>query len=251
MRKTEIAGLLALAAMLLAGCVSDRAHPPVAVSLPVPLAESEPMPAARPQEPDLLREAAAQPSAPFEGDGWEDMFDGETLEGWSETRFGGGGEVECRSGVIFMGMGSPFTGINWTNPFPTMNYEVALDAMRLMGSDFFCGLTVPVGATHCTFIVGGWGGALTGISSIDGMDASENETSKFRNFEQGKWYRIRLRVTPKKLEAWIDDEKLVDVDTEDRKLAVRPGEIEMSIPFGIASWQTAAALREIKFRLLE
>ena len=82
-------------------------------------------------------------------------------------------------------MGDPFTGINWTNDFPKMNYEVALDAMRVMGSDFFCGLTVPVGDTFCSLIVGGWGGSLVGISSLDGMDASENETTKFISFEIG------------------------------------------------------------------
>ena len=109
-------------------------------------------------------------------------------------------------------MGNPFTGVNWTNDFPKMNYEVAFDAMRVMGSDFFCGLTVPVGESFCSLIVGGWGGTLVGISSLDGMDASENETTKFVSFETGRWYRIRLRVTEKKLQAWIDQEKLVDVD---------------------------------------
>ena len=82
------------------------------------------------------------------------------------------------------------TGINWTNRVPKVNYEVTLDAMRVTGSDFFCGLTVPVSDSFCTLIVGGWGGSLVGISSLDGQDASENETTKFFNFEQGKWYRI-------------------------------------------------------------
>jgi hypothetical protein len=129
-----------------------------------------------------------------------------------------------------------------------MNYEVALDAMRLTGSDFFCGLTVPVGTNCCSLIVGGWGGSLVGISSLDGMDASENETTKFTNFETGRWYRIRLRVREKRIQAWIDKEKVVDVDTTDKRIAVRPGDIELSQPFGIAAWQTSSALREIKFR---
>jgi hypothetical protein len=129
-----------------------------------------------------------------------------------------------------------------------MNYEVALDAMRLTGSDFFCGLTVPVGTNCCSLIVGGWGGSLVGISSLNGMDASENETTKFSNFESGHWYRIRLRVREKRIQAWIDKEKLVDVDTTDKRISVRPGDIELSQPFGIAAWQTSTALREVKFR---
>ena len=196
----------------------------------------------------VLPPGAAQPPAPFAGTGWQPMFDGESLTGWRETPFAGHGEIHCQDGVIVLSMGDPFTGINWTHELPRMNYEVALDAMRLMGSDFFCGLTVPVGTNFCSLIVGGWGGSLVGISSLDGMDASENETTKFVSFESGRWYHIRLRVTEKKLEAWIDREKLVDVATEDRKISVRPGDIELSEPFGLAAWQSSAALREIKFR---
>src|SRR5438309_7593947 len=117
-----------------------------------------------------------------------------------------------------MGISKPFTGINFTNDFPKVNYEIALDAMRVAGSDFFCGLTIPVGDAFCSLIVGGWGGSLVGVSSLDGQDASENETTKFINFEQGRWYRIRFRVTEKKLEAWIDDEKLINVSTDEKKI---------------------------------
>ena len=195
-----------------------------------------------------LPTGAALPPLSFEGDGWQAMFDGQTLAGWRETPFAGHGEVHCQDGVIVVSMGDPFTGLNWTNEFPKMNYEVALDAMRVMGSDFFCGLTVPVGTNCCSLIVGGWGGSLIGISSLNGMDASENETTKFSNFESGRWYRIRLRVTEKRIQAWVDKEKLMDVDTTDKRISVRPGDIELSQPIGVAAWQTASALREIKFR---
>jgi len=145
-------------------------------------------------------------------------------------------------------MGDPFTGINWTNDFPKMNYEIALDAMRVNGADFFCGLTVPVQDSFCSLIVGGWGGALVGISSLDGMDASENETTKYVTFTQNRWYRIRLRVTHDRLEAWIDQEKLIDVVTEGKRISLRPGEIEESKPLGLACWQTGAAWRQIQVR---
>jgi hypothetical protein len=179
------------------------------------------------------------------------MFDGKTLAGWRQTDFAGHGSVECESGTMVLNMGDPFTGINWTNEVPKINYEVALDAMRVMGSDFFCGLTVPVGDTFCSLIVGGWGGSVFGISSLDSMDASENETTKFFNFEKGRWYRIRLRVTEAKIEAWIDKEKLVDVVITGKRISVRPGDIELSKPLGIAAWQTTAALREIKMRRVD
>src|SRR6266536_6593801 len=198
---TLLAGLL-----WLAGCASEPNKP---VSQTAPGKEqtaAAATPATRPTPEDVLRQAAAKPSAPFEEDDWQPMFDGQTLKGWRETQFAGRGEVECRSGLLALNTGDPFTGVNLTNDFPKMNYEVALDALRLMGSDFFCGLTVPVGDTFCSLIVGGWGGSLVGISSLDGMDASENETTKFMNFESGRWYRLRLRVTEGKIQAWIDND---------------------------------------------
>lgn len=211
-------------------------------------ATTAPPPAATTPSRITLPPGATQPPAAFEGEGWQTMFDGQSLAGWRETPFAGHGEVHCQADLLVLSMGDPFTGVNWTNDFPKVNYEVALDAMRVMGSDFFCGLTVPVGTNFCSLIVGGWGGSLVGISSLDGLDASENETSKFTKFESGRWYRIRMRVTEKRIQAWIDKEKLVDVVTTDRRISVRPGDIEHSKPFGLAAWQTTAALREIKFR---
>ena len=76
--------------------------------------------------------------------------------------------------------------------------------MRVDGIDFFCGLTFPVADSHASFIVGGWGGTVVGISSIDGMDASENATTKYVKFQLKRWYKIRIRVTPTSIQAWID-----------------------------------------------
>jgi len=196
----------------------------------------------------VLQRAATNTSAPLEGEGWRPMFDGKTFKGWRETEFAGRGEIQCKPGLIILKMGDPFTGINWTNDFPKINYEIALDAMRVTGSDFFCGLTVPVGDSFCSLIVGGWGGSVVGISSLDGMDASENETSKFMNFENGRCYRIRVRVTGTKIQAWIDKEKLIDVETTGKRISVRPGDIDLSKPLGLSAWETAAAFRGINFR---
>jgi hypothetical protein len=243
-----IAVIVSATLIVVAGCVS---HPTKAPRQSAP--DPKPVaPAVAQHAPtDNLKEAAAKPSQPFEGEGWVPFFDGKTLTGWRETDFAGHGAVESESGLIVLNTGDPLTGINWTNRVPNMNYEVALDAMRVTGSDFFCGLTVPVSNSFCTLIVGGWGGSLVGISSLDGQDASENETTKFLSAEQGRWYRIRLRVTQSRIEAWIDKEKFVNVDTTDKQISLRAGDIESSKPFGIASYQTTAALREIKLRRVD
>ena len=209
----------------------------------------------RPAVPVPAREQKelTEPSAtaPVRWPEWKTLFDGNTLTGWKVTDFAGHGDVRVENGKLILAMGAALTGINWTNPLPRMDYEIALEAMKVDGSDFFCGLTFPVAETYCSFIVGGWGGGVVGISSIDGQDASMNETTKYMGFEKGRWYKIRVRVTRNKIEAWIDQEKMVDLDTTERKITMRYGEIELSKPLGIATWVTTAALRDIKMRSVE
>ena len=197
---------------------------------------------------EIVHAAALKPLSPLPGDGWHSLFDGSSLDGWRVTNFGGPGRVELQDGLMVFRMGSPFTGANYTKEVPKLNYEVTLEAMRVAGDDFFCGLTFPAGDSFASLIVGGWGGRLVGISSIDYEDASENETTQTMSFETGRWYRIRLRVSEQKIEAWIDQKKIVNVVTTGRKLSLRAGQIELSKPFGVASWLTSAAIRDIKLR---
>lgn len=231
-----------LAAVILVGCATSEQVPERVESGEVPPAVS-PEPESQPR---------ATPPADLPEDGsWVEMFDGSTLKGWEPINFGGEGETEIVDGAIRLNMGEPFTGIVWTNPVPRMNYEISLEAARLMGVDFFCGLTVPVRESHCTFIVGGWGGGIVGISSLDGLDASENETATMMPFEDKRWYAIRLRVTEEKIEGWIDDEKVVNVTLLDKKVGMRPGEIELCAPLGIASWTTTSGIRNIRIRAVK
>ena len=127
--------------------------------------------------------------------------------------------------------------------------EITLEAMRFEGSDFFCGLTFPVNDRPCTLILGGWGGSLCGLSSLDHMDASENETTRMISFENDKWYRVRLRVVPDHIQAWLNDEALFDVDVTGKNLDIRI-EVEESKPLGIATWNTGGAVRNIKLKKL-
>lgn len=192
--------------------------------------------------------APAAPAATTANDGWLPLFDGQTLKNWRITEFAGHGDVRVEKGQIFLDAGSALTGVTFTNQPPTNNFEIAYEAMKLNGSDFFGSLTFPFGKAHCTYVVGGWGGAVIGISSIDGADASENETTKFVKFDNNRWYRVRVRVTPGRIEAWLDDERLVNLDAKDHTINMRAGEIEENIPLGLSSYQTAATLRNIRWR---
>jgi hypothetical protein len=182
------------------------------------------------------------------------LFDGKTLDGWEVSDYAGHGEVEVLDGKIMLPRGESLTGINLTKKrfaevMPKVDYEVTLEAMRVDGNDFFCGLTFEVNDDPCSLIVGGWGGSLVGLSSLNDADASENETTAFHSFEKNKWYRIRLRVKQDHIDAWIDDEHIVNVGIEDVRLSVRL-EVESSRPFGIASWCTGSAVRNIQVRSL-
>lgn len=188
-----------------------------------------------------------QDAAEFED--WTLLSDGQSLEGWDITNFGPQGPVYVSGGNIILEMGDPITGITWKEDFPVTNYEVQLEAKKVTGNDFFCGMTFPVGKSFCSLIVGGWSGPVVGLSSVDGLDATENETRNLRKFEPGTWYKIRLRVTPEKIEAWIDNEQVVNLLTAGRELSIRP-EVNLSRPFGIASWRTTAALRNIMMKEL-
>ena len=180
---------------------------------------------------------------------WTPLFDGNQLGQWKSTKFGGEGDVTIKGKSIHMAFGNSLSGITYNGKLPTTNYEIRLEAQKVDGIDFFCGLTFPVAKSHCTFVVGGWAGGVVGLSSIDGFDASENETTKYMVFKKGVWYKIRVRVEPNRIRTWIDDKMIVDVDIKDLKSDPRP-EVDLSKPLGISAYETKAALRNIEIRPL-
>ena len=189
--------------------------------------------------------AAAQPKA---GE-WQPLFDGKSLQGWRETPFTGHGKVRVENGTIVLGPGAPMTGFTFTGDLPKTNYEVRFEAARIDGNDFFASLTFPVGDSFCTWVTGGWGGDIVGLSSLDGWDASDNETRTYFDFEKRRWYAFRLQVTPARIAAWIDDKQIINVEIGGRTVGLRHGEISLSAPLGFASYGTTGALRKIDFRL--
>ena len=182
----------------------------------------------------------------------EALFDGRTLDGWELTSFGGEGDCYVEDGAIVLAAGDPVTAINLPEDYdlPTDNYELLVEAKRIEGTDFFATVTFPVGDSFCSLVVGGWAGTLIGLSSIDGDDASMNETRSLKTFEDDRWYRIRLRVAEDNISAWIDDKKLVDLNTVGRKISLR-SEMIPCRPLGVASYITTAAIRKVELRRLE
>jgi hypothetical protein len=190
--------------------------------------------------------AGTAPAAPAAGE--QVLFDGKTLKNWKVADFAGGGKVEVKDGAIVIGMGEPMTGIVWSGgEIPKMDYEITLEAKKVDGSDFFCALTFPYGKKSCTFVCGGWGGIVTGLSTIDGFDASDNETTNTKEFKANTWYKIRVRATEEEIECWINGEQLVDVETKEKQIDIRL-ECEPCVPMGVATFQTTGALRNMRMK---
>lgn len=165
---------------------------------------------------------------------------------WVEVSGGAVDENE----TLRLGWGDMLTAARWKGEIPEPPFELELEARRVDGTDFFCAVTFPArGPDECvTLVVGGWGGAVVGISSIDDLDAQDNETRTLMKFETGKWYRIRLVCETEAIRVWIDGEAVIDVNTAGRKLSLRPGPITDCAPFGLGTWQTTGEFRGIRWR---
>jgi hypothetical protein len=197
----------------------------------------------------LVLSAAAPARADDKDAGWKKLFDGKTLDGWKPS-FDDSGKASVKDGTIVLEKGKKMSGLTYKKgDFPKSDYEVVLEGKRVEGRDFFATTTFPVGDGFCSLVVGGWGGMLVGISSINGSDASENETTTNLEFKEDTWYRIRIRVSPAKVEAWIGDEKVVDVERKGKTFSTRI-ECEDCQPFGIATYDTVGAVRDIRVRML-
>lgn len=184
-----------------------------------------------------------------------ELFASDRLEGWKklDDLIGGGASVTMEGGVLTLGEGNPMNGVV-IDPahfdLPDTAYEIEVEAMRVEGEEIFCGLTFPVpGRDTCvSFIAGGWGGGTTGISSLDGSDASRNETMSVQHYRNGQWYAIRIRAERDYLQVWVDGKTVVAVNTKGRQLGMRSGEIEECQPFGLMTWDTSARFRHLRLR---
>lgn len=194
--------------------------------------------------------AGDEPAKPTKKKADQAKLEWKPLKGsWKECQFGGDGPIEITDKLIKVEIGDPLTGIQWTGDVVRENYEVELEARRTDGFDFFCALTFPVGKDHVSFVLGGWGGGIVGISSIDGRDASDNKTTMFQSFDDKKWYKIRARVDAHQIQCWIDDVPTCEQVRKGHEFDIRY-EMDPCTPLGLAAFQCDAEYRNIRWRIL-
>lgn len=179
------------------------------------------------------------------------LFDGDSLSGWRVITdwIGGGADVSVIDGAIHIADGTVFNGIVREDfSKPDGPYEIRLEAMRVEGRDIFLGITFPVvGKDTCiSFVAGGWGGETTGLSNIDGMDAMENATGSAQRYENGRWYAFRIRVSEERIDVWMDERHICGVYHFDKKISMRPGEADLTVPFGFFTYATTSAIRKVE-----
>lgn len=195
----------------------------------------------------LLLAAGACQAAPT----WQPLLDDPSA--WEGVSLGGEGEVRVEAGgPIELAFGSPLTAAGWRPealPFTDL-YEVEVVASRLDGTDFFCALNLPLGDQTATVVLGGWGGALCGLSCVDGMDASMNQTRSFQDFVRGKPVRLRVRVDAQEIAAWLDDEALFVIERSGHEFSLRT-EVEPVGRLGVSSFQTSARIHSMRWRPLQ
>lgn len=185
-----------------------------------------------------------------------DLFAQDQIPHWVSAGIPDEGRTEVTVGQALLEPGGPLTGLkfdNWKQAgMPVTDYAISFEATRVEGADFFAGVTFPVGnvETCATWVIGGWGGGLVGVSSIDGLDAAENSTRSEHHFVNGKAYRFRLEVRADDLRGWIDDRLVINVSIKGRVISLRPGYIEKCSPFGLASYSTTSQIRDLRIEML-
>gem|GEM_PF-5458044 len=184
--------------------------------------------------------------------GWYALFDGKTLTGWEVVRYGGDGQPFVRKGALVIPRATtgPMTGLRWVGePLPVNNYEVFYEARRVAGNDIFGALTFPYGNTSASLIFAGWGGVVNGLSSIDGFDASENETSQRFSYDDNVWYEVRLRVTTDSIRASVGSDIIVDIATAGKDIHLRADYLDTG--FTLWTYNSTGEIRNLRIRRIE
>ena len=122
--------------------------------------------------------------------------------------------------------------------------------MSITGSSGLCGIVFPVGRAHCMLSLGLGGSSNVGLEEVNGQPLHKNPARQRMVFECERWYRVRLRVAPARIQAWIDHWKAVDLPREGRAFAVAE-EYSGLKPLGLVTRYTGLAVRKITVRRFE
>ena len=179
------------------------------------------------------------------------LFDGKTLDGWKKTDFFHAGEVKVEDGRIVLAAGELDDRHHHHAPGPAhdgLRADLRGDAARA-GTTSSPRRPSPWASRTSRWSTAAGAATSTGLSSLDGMDASENETTRSIKYEDRTWYRFRVRVTGEVIRCWVGDKEVIAVNHKEKHVGTRV-ETGANEPLGFATWKTAGALRNIEVRAL-
>ena len=176
---------------------------------------------------------------------WRELYDGSDLSSWELGVYGESDEYEVREDGVVIPQTAALAGLTFRGDLPRVPYRLSVEATRLYGADFFLGVTFPVADDHLTLVLGGWGGMVSGFSSIDGLDASRNATRTLRHFPDGDRHEVEIEVTGTDVRVLVDGEALLATSLVDREVGLRV-DVEPSHPLGIATYATSTLLHRVR-----
>jgi hypothetical protein len=191
-------------------------------------------------------------SLPTARTGWRDLLTDEYRDRWQiVTDFGEGdegGRGAIKDGKAVLEVKRGRIGISWSGSFPTDDYEVVFEAAQFAGSRFGS-VVFPVGETHGVWVMGS--GTTMGVGVLDGKSYNhkQNPTARPMRYERGRWYKFRLRVTSDRVEAWRDDEQVVDLAGASRRLTPDKRGTTLK-PFGFNTLDCTLGIRNLRVRRL-
>lgn len=131
-----------------------------------------------------------------------------------------------------------FGDTNWSD------YEISLEAQKIGGNEGFLVLfRVKSERDYYWLNIGGWGNTAT---AVERSIANRRRTiSSFRpiRVEQGRWYKIRIRCEGRRIQAWLDDELILDFNDDENA--------HLNGKVGVGTWMTKARFRNIKVTALD
>ncbi|MEL6431656.1 MAG: hypothetical protein AAFR54_20970, partial [Planctomycetota bacterium] len=176
------------------------------------------------------------------------LFDGVDLTNWRTGVFGDPPEYEFAEGGVVLPQVASLSGMTYTGEAPRTPYELRVDATKRYGADFFLGVTFPVRDAHLTLVLGGWGGAVTGLSCIDGLDAADNDTRAWRDYPNGKRQCVVVHVDDTRVRATVNGDTVVDRRlAPDATLSLRP-EVLASRPLGVSAYASSTVVHRVTVR---
>jgi len=168
--------------------------------------------------------------------------------GFVPTDFGAEDAVAIEPTGVRLEPGAPLSGVTFTGPLPTPPYTLAVEFTKRYGSDFPLAVTFPVAGSHLSLVLGGWGGTVCGLSSLDGLDAARNATRFVHAFPAGVRTVVELDVEAERVAVRLDGVQVLDASLAGHAVGVR-AELEPCKPLGLAAFATATTIH--RFRVLE